>query len=195
VTGMIGLLKMELPGRTVLLCDGGFITFAGETYTASDAVLGTVGGVETPAEGAGGDVPAASITFLPITADVATLADPAMQGSRVRFWMAFYDEATGTITGTPDLQFDGQVDQVTLSGGSVRELDVSVVSTGERLFEGNLGNSLNSAWHKGIWPGELGHDNATGLSVPVAWGTERPAAVGQSAGTGGGGSGNRGARR
>src|SRR3546814_14440890 len=54
------------------------------------------------------------------------------------------------------------------------EVAVSVVSLAERLFELNIGNSLNSAWHKSVWPGELGHDNATGLSIPVAWGVESP---------------------
>src|SRR3546814_8736110 len=53
-----------------------------------------------------------------------------------------------------------------LTVGASRELAVSVVSLAERLFELNIGNSLNSAWHKSVWPGELGHDNATGLSIP-----------------------------
>src|SRR3546814_7709774 len=58
------------------------------------------------------------------------------------------------------------------------EVAVSVVSLAERLFELNIGNSLNSAWHKSVWPGELGHDNATGLSIPVAWGVESPRSSG-----------------
>src|SRR3546814_1850748 len=59
------------------------------------------------------------------------------------------------------------------------EVAVSVVSLAERLFELNIGNSLNSAWHKSVWPGELGHDNATGLSIPVAWGVESPRSSGK----------------
>src|SRR3546814_15904051 len=58
------------------------------------------------------------------------------------------------------------------------EVAVSVVSLAERLFELNIGNSLNSAWHKSVWPGELGHDNATGLSIPVEWGVESPRSSG-----------------
>src|SRR3546814_10142793 len=58
------------------------------------------------------------------------------------------------------------------------EVAVSVVSLAERLFELNIGNSLNSAWHKSVWPGELGHDKATGLSLPVAWGVESPRSSG-----------------
>src|SRR3546814_12561704 len=54
------------------------------------------------------------------------------------------------------------------------EVAVSVVSLAERLFELNIGNSLNSAWHKSVWPGDLGHDNETGLSIPVAWGVDSP---------------------
>lgn len=183
MTGLIGLLKMELPGRTVLLCDGGFITFNAETYTGIDAVFGTIGAVETPDEGMGDEVPAASITFLPTTTDFASLVAPGMQGSRVRFWIGTYNETTGALIGTPDQQFDGQVDQIIFGAGAVRELEVSVVSTAERLFEGNLGNAQTSSFHKSIWPGELGQDNATGLSLPVAWGTERPAGVSVPAGS------------
>jgi hypothetical protein len=46
------------------------------------------------------------------------------------------------------------------------------VSRLERLFSINEGNSLSPRFHKTVWPGELGEDNATGVGVAVAWGVE-----------------------
>src|SRR3546814_6647984 len=89
------------------------------------------------------------------------LSQPGFQTSRVRFGIGEYDVDTGELDGTPDVIFDGQLDRTMLTVGASRELAVSVVSLAERLFELNIGNSLNSAWHKSVWPGELGHDNAT----------------------------------
>ena len=56
-----------------------------------------------------------------------------------------------------------------------------------QLLLRNSGNSLSAAWHKSVWPGETGHDQATGLKTPVAWGVASPPG-GVSGGGGGGGS-------
>jgi hypothetical protein len=115
------------------------------------------------------------------------LSQPGFQTSRVRFWIGEYNVDAGTIIGTPDLMFDGQLDQTIMRWGQDRELAITIVSTAERMFQRNSGNSLNDAWHRSVWPGELGHKNATGLAVPVAWGTENPNrnTGGGSGGTGG----------
>jgi hypothetical protein len=178
--GLVGLCKIELPGGDVRLCDGGFIVFDSETYRSSDALLGTIASIQAMGEGIGPYVPAMEMVFLPPEASTpADLAQPGWQTSPARFWIGEYDPEAGTLIGDPDLIFDGQIDQASLSVGQTRELAVTVVSLAERLFERNAGNSLTSAWHKSIWTGELGHDNATGLSVQVAWGVASP----QNAGT------------
>ena len=87
--------------------------------------------------------------------------------------------------GTPDLMFDGQVDQTSLRLGRGRVLSISVVSNAERLFELDIGNSLSPTFHKSVHPGEKGHDNASGLKVQVAWGTESNAGSGTASGGGG----------
>lgn len=172
---LVGFVKIELPEGDVLLCDAGFVDYAGDTYLAKHPTFGMVGAVRSLNEGAGDEVPALEMTLFPIGADPADLSKPGHQRSRVRFWIGEYDADAGTLDGTPDLLFDGQIDQTTLTvGKDVRELAISVVSTAERLFEINLGNSLNDTFHQSVWPGELGHKNATGLSIPVAWGVESP---------------------
>jgi hypothetical protein len=172
---LIGLCKIELPTGDVRLCDGGFIEFDSEVYRSSDALLGTIASIQAMGEGTGPEVPAMEMTLMPPEdTSPSELAQPGWQTSRARFWVGEYDPEAGTLIGDPDLVFDGQLDQASLSVGMVRELALTVVSLAERLFERNAGNALTSAWHKSIWPGELGHDNATGLAVQVAWGAASP---------------------
>lgn len=186
--GLIGLAKIELPGTTVRLCDGGFMVWAGETYRAKHPTFGTIASIEALSEGIGDQIPALQMVMFPNTdAAVADLSAPGFQQSRARFWIGDYNPETGALITAPELMFDGFVDLTTFKvGRSSRELAMSIVAVVERLFELNIGNSLNPTWHKSIWPGETGQDNATGLVRQVAWGVEAPA------GSGSGGYGSRG---
>lgn len=191
--GLVGLCKIELPEATIRLTDGGFINWGGELFTSKDDVFGTIASIDELSEGVDEEVPALEMVMIPSgTAAAADLSQPGFQRSRVRFWLAEYDRETGLIDGEPDLLFDGQIDQTVLSAGrQSRELSMTIVSTAERLFERNIGNSLSPSFHKSIWPGETGHDNATGLGAPVAWGVEAPpsTSVGYYGGSSGGGRG------
>jgi hypothetical protein len=174
IIGLTGLLKIELPSHDILLCDGAFFTLGADTYRSKDGVFGTIESVEAIEEGVGDTVPAVVLTMLPpSTSAVVDISQPGNQTSRVTFRIAEYDTETMVITSS-DVLFLGQVDQTVLTlGRTSRKLAISVVSLAERLFEGNIGNSLNPTFHKYVWSGETGHDNATGLSIPVAWGTEK----------------------
>ena len=187
---LTGLVQIDLPERTLRYCDGGFFEFGGQTFRSSDPVFGTIGSLNAMSEGVGDSVPALQLTLLPANdAAAADVSKPGHQTARVRMWIAEYDIDTGVI-GSSEVMFDGQIDQTVLTvGKGTKTLDVLVVSLAERLFEGNIGNTLNPTWHKSVWPGETGHDNATGLSRPVAWGVERPLGGG-SGGNGGGGAGS-----
>ncbi|CAN5318917.1 hypothetical protein BH11PSE5_BH11PSE5_20850 [soil metagenome] len=172
---LTGLMEMQLrDGRTIRLCDGGFVYVGGQLYRSIDDQFGVIGSLDKFNEGVGDEVPAFKLTFLPnSTAAAAEISAPGMQGSVTRFYIAELDASSGNPIGTPDLMFDGQIDTTLLRiGRSKRELDIDFVSTAERLFAGNEGNSLNPRFHKSIYPGELGEDNATGLGTAVAWGTE-----------------------
>lgn len=173
--GLIGLLRIDLPDTTVRLCDGGFVEFDGETFTSTDPVFGTIASLEALTEGVGEEIPAMELALNPAGASApADLSQPGFQRSAVRLWIGEKDEAAGTLIGTPDLLFFGQIDQTVLRvGRAVRDLAMTIVSTLERLFLRNEGNSLSPSFHKSVWPGETGHDNATGLTVAVAWGVER----------------------
>jgi hypothetical protein len=186
---LTGLLKIELPAATIRLCDGGFVVFDGETYTSKDATFGTVASLQALTEGVGEEIPALELSFnIPGTTAFGDLAKPGFQKSAVRLWIGEYDVDSGTLVGEPDLLFFGQPDQPKARVGKVvREWAMTIVSALERLFMRNEGNTLSPAFHKSVWPGETGHDNATGLTVPVAWGVESSGgAYGGGAGFGGG---------
>lgn len=171
-----GLLKVELPTRTVRLCDGGVIFWGTETFRGRDGQFGAVSGAESLTEGVGNEVPAFSLTFAPdASAAPGDLVQPGFQMARVRYWIAEWNPANCAVTGTPSLLFDGRLDQVELRvGKDSRELESSVVSSAERLFAARSGNGMAPTFHKSVWPGETGHDGATGLSVARAWGVEAP---------------------
>lgn len=176
MTGIVGLLKIELPDHDALICDGGFIVFGADTYKSRDDVLGTLAAVESMAEGIGDEIPALDLTFNPPDAlAITTLSVGAIQKSAVRFWIGEYNAATGEIEGTPDLQFIGFIDQPVIRWGARQyEIALSAVSQSEWFFERDTGNALSAAFHKSLYPGETGHDNATGLGVSVAWGVAGP---------------------
>lgn len=176
---LIGLVEIVLPAYTVRLCDGGFIVFEGQTFMSKDPVFGTIGSIEAMSEGVGDEIPQMEMTLLPpVSSAPSDLTDPGFQNKAVRFWLGEFNQTTGVLIGTPDLMFDGHIDQVTMiAGRERREIQMSMVSAAERLFLRNDGNSMTPRWHKSIWPDELGHDNAVGLTTPVAWGVEnRPVA-------------------
>lgn len=188
--GLTGLVKIELPSRTLRFSDGGMFRYDGQVWNSDDEVFGTIGQFETMEEGVGDMVPEISMKLLPpdTTAPVE-ISQPGNQTARVTFYIVEFDADTHVpITG--DVFFTGQIDQTELiDGEDVYELNVAVVSLAERLFDGNAGNFLSSTWHKSIWPGELGHDNGTGLSKSVAWGVESPRAYSSNGVVGGGGNG------
>jgi hypothetical protein len=183
---LTGLVKIELPGRTLRFSDGGFFVYEGETYRSKDAVFGTIGKMQTMAESVGDTVPAVVMTLLPPdTVAAADISQPGNQTARCRIMIAEYDADTGLVT-SGSTEFDGQLDQTVLTvGRQTKTLSVSIVSLAERLFERNIGNTMNPTWHKSIYAGEKGHDNATGLGKAVAWGIESAAGT-TFAGYGGG---------
>lgn len=189
--GLTGLLKIELPGHTALLSDGGVTVFGGDTYKPVDDLLGSIASVDTIAEGVGQEIPALEIQFAaPGVVAVTALSSGAIQQSRVRLWIAEYDTDTGAVVGTPELRFIGFVDQPTVSF-ALRQFTVTLTAVPdvEAMFFRDTGNGLSASFHKDLYPGELGHDNATGLSIPVAWGAQSPPRGGTVFGGGGGGGG------
>lgn len=174
-----GLVKIELPSAvTVRLCDGGRIVWGSEVFTARHGTYGAIASLKSLSEGVGDEIPALEMVLMPDkSASIGSLIPAGFQTSRCRFWITTFNPATSAVIGTPDLIFDGMLDQgMVVVGRKRRDLATTVVATVEKLFTRNIGNSLNPAFHKAVWPGETGHDNASRLTRKVAWGAESPSA-------------------
>lgn len=184
---LCGLIKIELPTYTVLISDGGFVYFGGETYQSEDPEFGVISGFEISGT-APDQAPGGKITFLtPSATAAAQLVSPGFQKSKLSIWLAEINEATATVIGTPKILTLAQLDRGVISETMrSREVALEFVSLGERLMTINEGNSLNGTFHKRIFSGELGLDNAIGMGVTIAWGAASPAR-GVSSGSFGGG--------
>lgn len=172
---LVGVAKFELPERDVRLCDGGFVYFDGEKYTSADEDFGAIETTDEIEERSGDEAPGASLTFLPAsTAAAAALSSASYQGSPMGFWLLRVDEMTGEVLES-ELLADMELDTTTLRTSKGRRvLDIGMISAAERLFNVNDGNTLSPTFHKSVWPGELGLDNAIGVPATRAWGVQGP---------------------
>lgn len=190
---MTGLIKIDLPGHVIRLCDGGFVDWDGERYNCIDDTFGTIDSIDALEDGIGDEAPGGRLTFFPATtAAVVDLSSPEYQGSRIRIWLAVLDPVSGAVIPDPDLLFDGELDITVFNEGlGERSLDMEFVSAAERLFEVQEGARLSDAFHQEIWPGERGLANVTGITKKVYWGGEAPqSGITRSSNYGGGGYGN-----
>jgi hypothetical protein len=178
VITITGLLKIQLPGGTIRLCDGGFVPWAadGGTYVSEDPLYGTVESINELNENIGDEAPSWELTLLPPSVALSSgLYQPNAQRSPVTTWLAEINPATGQIVGTPDKMGSGFVDSLVLRASTDgRRVVMTIVSEAERLFWTKEGNVLSSTFHKSVWPGELGFDFATGSQIQVPWGVSGP---------------------
>lgn len=176
VLHMMELVKIELPSREVRLCGAGFTYWGDDLYDSFDPLFGTIGSAESFEEKTGDEAPGGKMTFFPPTTSAGTaLTDPALQGSRMRFWLAEYDPFTGRVVGSPELTADLSIDTSTVKvSGGTRTVDVEFESAARRLFMVMRGNALNDRFHQACYPGEKGMANATGMPRSTAWGAATP---------------------
>jgi hypothetical protein len=176
VIWLAGLIEMQLPTGTVRLSDCAAVKWGATLYDGVDAAFGVVAAMAEIEEGIADELPAWQVTFHPEQdAHAVTVANPAFQGARIFCHLAEIVAATGLVTGTPDLVFDGIIDVPTLRmGKNARAVDFTVVGRSDKLFLLREGNTLSRAFHTSIWLGENGFDNATGIEMAVPWGVKSP---------------------
>lgn len=178
---LVGAVRIELPGHTIRICDGGFMDFqapgqlAPERYNKVDDLFGTILAVENGANGNNDKAPGGSITFLPkSTASAAALSAPGMQSSPLAFYIVSLNPSTNAVVHSVTMAV-AKVDFTVLRGGfQDRKLEMGYISTAEWLFSQNEGNTLSDQFHQKYWPGELGLSNVTGAGTAVAWGADAP---------------------
>lgn len=171
------LIEVILPGHALRLLSGsGAIAWGAKTFSGLDSVFGTLGGVDAIEDGTGDQAPAFSFSMVPPSnSSAAELASAGYQGSPVQTWLAAIHPTSGQLVPDPLLLFTGQLDQPRLTiGQNSRLVEFECVSDFDRLLEADEGATLSDAFHKSIWPGELGFANVTGAEQTVYWGTTDP---------------------
>lgn len=173
VITLAGLCSIELPDRTIRLCDGAFVAWGVDMFTAQDDEFGVIESIDAVAEAVSDEAPAGKLTMLPPSVvESAALFQPEAQGSAMKFWLAEVDRETGAVVGQPELLFSGFLDTLNLQVGRDRRVvEIEFMSEAERLFWTKEGNVLSSRFHSLAWPGEKGFDHATGVPALVPWGT------------------------
>lgn len=177
---IFGAIELLFPSHAVRLVDGaGSISFGGVTFEGDHAMFGSLEGIDDFEDGAGDEAPGMTVTLLPSEDAPATeISNAGMQGSPVRFWLGARNDTTGQPIGDPLLLFDGEIDVPTLTIDlRSRTVDYEAVGGMERFFEAEEGIRLAPAWHRRVWPGELGLDHITGVADTVYWGQSAPSGV------------------
>ena len=116
--GLAVLMSVAFPTGTARWSDGGYFVFEGETYRSSDPVWGSIASVDAIAEGLGDELPSTGFSVFPAKdTPVATLDSDALQGSRVKVYIAEFDAPSGQIT-EAELYYDGRIDRSVLEIGT-----------------------------------------------------------------------------
>ncbi|QIG80118.1 hypothetical protein [Stakelama tenebrarum] len=172
---IFGALRIALPAATLRLLDGSAeIDIDGETYAGEDAVLGSWDSIEEFEDGTGDEAPGITVKLLPASdSAAATLADPAVQGSPVMIGIAARDDATGLVIGEPEWFLSAEIDVPVHIAGREPRVEYDCVGGMESLFFNDEGIRLAQSFHEQVWPGELGHSHATGVTENVYWGLEQ----------------------
>ncbi len=189
-----GAVRIALPGRAILLLDGaGEVSINGEIYRGEDLEFGTINSIEDIAEAIGDTAPELQMVLYPKDGiAAATLANPAMQGAVVQIMAGAVNPATGLPIGQPEVKFLGEIDVPTLRlEQGKRDVEFTIVSVFERLFEVEEGVRASDGWHQSIWPGERGLEYMTGTEKNLYWGGQRPSGQTSAQFDFGGGGGGR----
>jgi hypothetical protein len=159
------LVRMDLPGASYGLTDGGFIVYEGLTYLGADPSLGLFVGVSGLSSGVGDKTTRVEVRMAPKNTTAASILGSAnTQGSRVRVWRGAVDRATGLLIGTPVLRFDGEIDQPRFTVGQDRTLTIACGTQSARQLEENADWRANHSFHTTRWPGEAGMVRVAGIT-------------------------------
>ena len=183
----MGLMKIELPNRDVLLCDGGFVYWNGETYRDNDPVFGSIQALVPIRDEVANKAPDGQLILLPPSTSLGSeLSSQSYQDSRIRIWIADIDEMSGQIIGNPIQQADLMIDtMVTSVVEGARSVTINFGSYAERFFLRNRANTLSRRFHRKRYPDEFGLDNANGVTIEVPFGTQSSAPRAVNGGGGG----------
>ncbi len=171
------LIEVALPGYTLRhLVGSGEVMWGAKKFVGMDPKFGVLAAAGTLKDGVGDEAPDWDLTFIPPSeASAAELTAASAQGGDVSGWLAVVDRATGQILPEPIQLFAGDLDVARLRvGKGTRSVEWRCSSALEPFHDQEVGAKLSDAWHRNIWPGELGLSNMTGIEKTSYWGVASP---------------------
>lgn len=182
------ILKIDLPGHTIRLSEGGEVDYDGGRYAPIDGTFGVVTDYQDFTSGEADIAPAFELTWgIKDIAAAVALSNPASQGALVDFRVLSIDRDTNAVLLSHPI-FVGLVDSTELIGGERQyEMPMGFITEIDKLINTDKGNRLNRSFHRSIWAGEMGLDFMTGTTIPGAWGEESRRGFGGGGGGPGGG--------
>lgn len=189
-----GFFEIDFPsGTRRMLIGSGEVAWGANTFKGYDSTFGSIIGGEAVGEDSSGQAPNTSITVqVASTATKSDIAGVAVQLAPVSIWLAAI-QLDGSnhfqAVADPELIFTGFIDQATTTVDKKKdEIDYTILSAFDYLFEDSEGQRLSSTFHHTVWPlatDEKGLDNVTGVTKKVYWGTLGPNAAGGTTYVGG----------
>lgn len=171
------LIEVSLPGYTLRqLVGSGEVAWGSKVFVGTDPKFGVLAAAGTLKDGIGDDAPDWDLTFMPPNeTSAAELTSSSAQGGAVSGWLAVVDRTTGQILPEPVQLFAGELDVARLRvGKGTRSVEWRCSSALEPFHDQEIGAKLSDAWHRNIWPGELGLSNMTGIEKTSYWGVASP---------------------
>jgi hypothetical protein len=186
------LFQFSLPsGTRRLMLGSGETKWGANKFVGYDSSIGHIASGDDIRESIDGIAPNTSVSIIPangVSRDA--IAADTIQLSPITVWLAALTldgSQHVTVVADPEPIFDGFLDQATISlDANTDQIDYTIISAFDYFFEDGEGQRLNGAFHTMIWPGELGLNNATGVTKKIYWGAYGPNQGGAS--TSGGGS-------
>lgn len=162
------LVRLDLPGQTYFLTDGGFVIWGGDTYYGRHPTLGIFSSVSGLTSGIANQTTRVDIRVLPKSiAALSILNGATIQGCRVRVWRGAIDFQTGLIIGEPTLRFDGTIDLPRLQIGMEWGCTLECGTQAARQLEPNADWRQNHAFHVLRWSDEMGLIKVSGVVKAV----------------------------
>jgi len=173
VASIFFALEIQHPAGNVRLLDApGTLSFDGKTFVGLDPDWGCLASTDVVTDQTGDTAPSLKMMLQQANASAAvTLADPAAQGVPVTFWCGAADLSTMAVVGEPYDVFNGMVDTVTnVVDGARSGVNIAAASAFDYFFAADEGAILSDAFHESVWPGELGFEYVTDVTLQMPWG-------------------------
>lgn len=198
VITLAALVRLDLPGGTVRLTDGGQVRWGAADYLPLHPQWGAIAGAEAVTDALGDQAQDLEMALaIPEGVALSSVYSADVAGARVLIWLAEVSAVSGLVVGVP-VQLADMIVDVPGWDAITRTLELALGSRADRLFRINRGNAASNSFHQSVWPGELGFANCSDVPVQVAWGTAGPprgVSFGGGVWGGGGGGGGGGAER